>query len=87
MKFDLILSKALTWKLSAFFRSIGQKKRGEKITMDWNKVLGAKGRAHSKQKVYTNQAGEEKTINDLDYFIDYDEKYFSEVVDDKDLPF
>ena len=87
MKFDLILSKALTWKLSAFFRSIGQKKRGEKITMDWNKVLGAKGSAHIKQKVYTNQAGEEKTINDLDYFIDYDEKYFSEVVDDKDLPF
>ena len=87
MKFDLILSKALTWKLSAFFRSIGQKKRGEKITMDWNKVLGAKGRAHIKHKVYTNQAGEEKTINDLDYFIDYDEKYFSEVVDDKDLPF
>jgi hypothetical protein len=87
MKFDLILSKALTWKLSAFFRSIGQKKRGEKITMDWNKVLGTKGRAHIKQKVYTNQAGEEKTINDLDYFIDYDEKYFSEVVDDKDLPF
>ena len=60
MKFDLILSKALTWKLSAFFRSIGQKKRGEKITMDWNKVLGAKGRAHIKQKVYTNQSGEEK---------------------------
>lgn len=87
MKFDLILSKALTWKLSAFFRSIGQKKRGEKITMDWNKVLGVKGRAHIKQKVYTNQAGEEKTINDLDYFIDYDEKYFSKVVDDKDLPF
>ena len=26
MKFDLILSKSLTWKLSAFFRSIGQKK-------------------------------------------------------------
>ena len=42
MKFDLILSKALNWKLSAFFRSIGQKKRGEKNTMDWNKVLGEK---------------------------------------------
>ena len=26
MKFDLILSKALNWKLSAFFRSISQKK-------------------------------------------------------------
>ena len=86
MKFDLILSKALNWKLSAFFRSIFQKKV-VKITMDWNKVLGAKGRAHIKQKVYTNQSGEEKNINDLDYFIDYDEKSFSEVVNDKDIPF
>ena len=86
MKFDLILSKALNWKLSAFFRSIFQKKV-VKITMDWNKVLGAKGRAHIKQKVYTNQSNEEKNINDLDYFIDYDEKSFSEVVNDKDIPF
>ena len=86
MKFDLILSKALTWKVSAFFRSIFQKKV-VKITMDWNKVLGAKGRAHIKQKVYTNQSDEEKNINDLDYFIDYDEKSFSEVVNDKDIPF
>ena len=86
MKFDLILSKSLTWKLPAFFRSIFQKKV-VKITMDWNKVLGTKGRAHIKQKVYTNQFDEEKNINDLDYFIDYDEKSFSEVVDDKDIPF
>ena len=82
----LDFSKALTWKLSAFFRSIFQKKV-VKITMDWNKVLGAKGRAHIKQKVYTNQSGEEKNINDLDYLIDYDEKSFSEVVNDKDIPF
>ena len=82
----LDFSKALTWKLSAFFRSIFQKKV-VKITMDWNKVLGTKGRAHIKQKVYTNQFDEEKNINDLDYFIDYDEKSFSEVVDDKDIPF
>ena len=86
MKFELILSNSLTWKLSAFFRSIFQKKV-MKITMDWNKVLGAKGIAHIKQKVYTNQSDEEKNINDLDYFIDYDEKSFSEVVNDKDIPF
>ena len=86
MKFDLILSKSLTWKLPSFFCSIFQKKV-VKTTMDWNKVLGAKVRAHMKQKVYTNQAGEEKNINDLDYFIDYDEKSFSEVVNDKDIPF
>ena len=86
MKFDLILSKSLTWKLPSFFRSIFQKKV-VKTTMDWNKVLGAKGRAHIKQKVYTNQSDEEKNINDLDYFIDYDEKSFSEVVNNKDIPF
>ena len=55
--------------------------------MDWNKVHGAKVRAHIKQKVYTNQSDEEKNINDLDYFIDYDEKSFSEVVNDKDILF
>ena len=71
--------------LLSFVQSV--KRKWWKITMDWNNVLGAKGRAHIKQKVYTNQAREEKTINDLDYFIDYDEKSFSEVVNDKDIPF
>ena len=78
---NLLLGKYLL----SFVQSV--KRKWWKITMDWNKVLGAKGRAHIKQKVYTNQSGEEKNINDLDYFIDYDEKYFSEVVNDKDIPF
>jgi hypothetical protein len=31
--------------LCAFFTGIGQRKKGEKVTMNWNKVVGSKGRA------------------------------------------
>ncbi len=81
VKFDLILYRTLEWRISAFFRCIGQKKHGEKLTMDWGKVIGSKGRAYIKQRSYTNLNGEEKLINDIDRFIDYNEDFFD------DLPF
>lgn len=81
VKFDLILYRTLEWRISAFFRCIGQKKHGEKLTMDWGKVVGSKGRAYIKQRSYTNQNGEEKFINDVERFIDYNEDFFD------DLPF
>lgn len=40
----LIMHKKMEWKLSEFFRAIGQKKHGEKLRMDWNKVIGASGK-------------------------------------------
>jgi len=83
VKFDLLLYRTLEWRISGFFRSIGQKKHGEKLTMDWNKVVGSKGRAHFKQRTYVNNQGEEKSINDIAYFTDYKEEYFI----DSDLPF
>lgn len=92
-KFDLILYRTLEWKLCSFFRSIGQKKHGEKLTMDWNKVLGSFGKAHFKPRTYTNQHGEEKTVNDIDHFIDYDPDFFKDIkntsfeIDEDDLPF
>ena len=87
IKFDLLLYRTLEWRISAFFRSIGQKKHGEKLTMDWNKVIGSQGRAHFKQRTYVNQSGEEKTINDLDRFIDYDPTFFMVEISNDDLPF
>jgi len=87
IKFDLLLYRTLEWRISAFFRSIGQKKHGEKLTMDWNKVIGSQGRAHFKQRTYVNQSGEEKTINDLDRFIDYDPTFFMVEINDEELPF
>ncbi len=83
VKFDLLLYRSLEWRISSFFRCIGQKKHGEKLTMDWNKVIGSKGRAHFKQRSYTNNQGEEKFTNDIDRFIDYNEEFFFP----NDLPF
>jgi hypothetical protein len=83
VKFDLLLYRSLEWRISSFFRCIGQKKHGEKLTMDWNKVIGSKGRAHFKQRSYTNNQGEEKFTNDIERFIDYNEEFFFP----DDLPF
>lgn len=87
IKFDLLLYRTLEWRISAFFRCIGQKKHGEKLTMDWNKVIGSQGRAHFKQRTYVNQSGDEKTVNDLDRFIDYDPTFFMVEINDEELPF
>lgn len=72
---DLLLYRSLEWRISAFFRCIGQKKHGERLVMNWNKVVGSKGRAHFKPRKYTKD-GEERQANDVDRFYDYDEKNF-----------
>ena len=89
---DLILFKSMEWKLSAFFRCIGMKKHGERLVMDWNKVVGSRGYAHFKPRTYMKD-GEERQANDVDKFYDYDEKNFPEesewmeIGDDDELPF
>src|SRR5690625_1469230 len=45
--------------LSNFFEAIGQKKEGERIRMNWNAVMGAKGRCKLEINRYTTQSGEE----------------------------
>ena len=100
VRFDIILCRSLEWRISSFFRCIGQKKHGERLVMDWNAVLGSCGRAHFKSRTYVNRYGEEKTANDVDYFLDYDPKFFTdfhpasalpsgwkEIKDDGELPF
>lgn len=94
VKFDLLLYRSLEWRISSFFRCIGQKKHGEKLTMNWNTVVGSRGRAHFKQRTYTNQYGEDKVVNDLDKFYDYKPEYFVNekpvlipLDSDEDLPF
>lgn len=69
---DLFLFKTMEWKLSEFFRSIGQKKHGERYTPDWNKVLGARGRANVRVATYTDKNGNERTKNEIEKFLDYD---------------
>ena len=92
---DLLLYRSLEWRISAFFRCIGQKKHGERLVMDWNRVIGSKGRAHFKPRSYTDRDGNERIANDVDRFIDWDEKFFPtdensgfvELGPDDDIPF
>ena len=95
IKTDLLLYKTMEWKLSSFFHCIGQKKHGERVTMDWTKVIGSKGRAHFKPRTYTDRDGNERQANDVDRFYDWEEQYFpaervrmAELAgDDDELPF
>lgn len=94
IKTDLLLYKTVEWKLSSFFRSIGQKKHGERLVMDWNHVVGARGRAHFKPKTFVGRDGSDRQANELIRFYDWDEQYFpaqSELAvvtdDDDELPF
>ena len=74
--FDLILWSTLTWKISEFFRAIGQKKHGESFRPDWNAVAGSVGRAHFKPKSYVGKDGKERHVNDITKFYDYDPAFF-----------
>lgn len=76
IKTDLILYRSLEWRISSFFRCIGQKKHGERLVMNWNAVVGSRGRAHFKPRNYTDRDGNERQANDVDKFYDWDEKYF-----------
>ena len=81
VKFDLILYRTLEWRISSFFRCIGQKKHGERLTMNWSKVVGSKGRARFKPRTYTDKNGDERQANDIDHFYDYEDKFFPEEQD------
>ena len=78
IKTRLFLVKSLEWKISAFFRSIGQKKIGEQLKPNWDAIVGAQGRAHFGQDVITDSYGKEKIFNSLKYFIDYNKNYFDD---------
>lgn len=74
----LTLQKNCEWKLSQFFRSIGQKKHGEPLKMDWSKVVGSTGRCKVYIDTYTyedkNENGEtvkkERKNNKIERFYD-----------------
>lgn len=43
---NFILHSKLEWKLSELFCSVGLKKKGEELRMNWNALPGLTGRAH-----------------------------------------
>lgn len=73
---NLFLHTKTEGMISAFFTSIGQKKKGEKIKMNWNAVIGAKGRCKVGIYEWTGTDGEKRQGNDIKKFYPFEEKKF-----------
>ena len=82
---DLMMYRTVEWKIAAFFRSIGLKKQGVNVAMDWNRVEGARGKAHFRPREYRKD-GETRTVNDMVRFIDYDPSFAFTPVETDDVP-
>lgn len=65
---NLFLHTITEGMLSAFFASIGQKKKGEPLRMDWGRVPGATGRAKVGIHSYTTKDGEQRQANEIKRF-------------------
>lgn len=68
IKHNLFLHSKVEGMLSAFFTAIGQKKHGEKLKMNWNAVVGAKGKCHVYVDKYTGKNGTKYTSNKIKKF-------------------
>lgn len=73
IKHNLFLHTKTEGMLCAFFTAIGQRKKGEKLTMNWNSVVGSTGRAKLKVREWTNEKGELKRFNEVQKFYEPDE--------------
>lgn len=74
IKHNLFLHSRCEGFLSAFFTSIGQKKHGEKLKMNWNTVTGTKGKCRVYIDKYKGSDGKEHTSNKIKKFYSPDEK-------------
>lgn len=73
VKHNLFLHTITEGMLCSFFVGIGQRKKGEKLTMNWSTVVGSTGRAKLSIRKWTNDSGEEKIFNDVKKFYEPDE--------------
>lgn len=72
---NLFLHTKTEGLLSNFFTGIGQKKKGERLKMNWNAVIGAKGKCTLEINKYTGNDGNERTNNQIKKFYPYDEAF------------
>ena len=68
VKHNLFLHSKTEGMLCAFFTSIGQRKKGEKITMNWNAVVGSRGRCKVKIRNWTSKEGNQMQNNEIAKF-------------------
>ena len=68
IKHNLFLHSITEGMLCAFFTAIGQRQKGERVAMNWNKVIGSKGRAKVGIRKWTNDQGETREYNEIKRF-------------------
>lgn len=68
IKHNLFLHSKTEGLLCAFFTSIGQRKKGEKLQMNWNNVIGSRGRCKLTVREWTSENGEKKQSNQINKF-------------------
>lgn len=65
IKKDLLLHSKVEGILCAFFTCIGQRKHGQRVSMNWAAVPGARGRARIGKRLYNGN-----TYNDVKRFLE-----------------
>ena len=58
--------------LCAFFTAIGQRQHGEKLKMDWSKVVGSTGRAKIEMKKIPKDDGTVAELKQIKKFYDFE---------------
>lgn len=75
VRHNLLLHSKCEGLLCAFFTGIGHRKKGEKLKMDWNRVVGARGRCRIGVRTFTStRTGEEMKTNEIKRFYDPEER-------------
>lgn len=68
---NLMLHSKCEGLICAFFTGIGQRKHGEQLRMDWNKVVGSRGRCKVGVRTFkSNKTGEDMKSNEIKKFYD-----------------
>ena len=68
---NLMLHSKCEGLICAFFTAIGQRKHGEQLRMDWNKVVGSRGRCKVGVRTYkSTKTGQDMQSNEIQRFYD-----------------
>lgn len=62
---NLFLHSKTEGMLCQFFRSTGARQHGQRMAMDWNRVVGARGRCKVTIRKFTGRDGQERDSNDV----------------------
>lgn len=70
LQHNLFLHSTTEGMLCAFFVAIGQRKHGEKMNMNWNKVIGGRGRCKLGVRNWKGKDGQDMQSNQINRFLE-----------------